>query len=70
MVLIVIFKFQITKEVNIHNNIQKRNIQINSPKNSNILQQETQNYFMKIHHQLFNNQANKLSSLSEIDNII
>ena len=33
VVLTVIFKFQITKEVNIHNNIQKNNIQINYPKN-------------------------------------
>ena len=32
VVLTVIFKFQITKEVNIHNNIQKNNIQIKSPK--------------------------------------
>ena len=31
--LIVIFKFHITKEVNIHNNIKRNNIQINSPKN-------------------------------------
>ena len=28
------------------------------------------NYFKKIHHQLFNNQSNELSSSSEIDNII
>ena len=35
VVLTVILKFQITKEVNIHNNIQKKKkkIQINSPKN-------------------------------------
>ena len=28
------------------------------------------NYFNKIHHQLFNNQSIKLSSSSEIDNVI
>ena len=36
VVLTVIFKFKIPKEVNIHNNIQKNNIQINSLKASNI----------------------------------
>ena len=31
---------------------------------------KSKNYFGKIHHQLFNNQSVKLSSSSEIDNII
>ena len=34
------------------------------------LQQQNKNYFKKIHHQLFNNQSNELSSSSGTDNII
>ena len=35
-----------------------------------LLQQQNKNYFKKIHHHLFNKQPTKLSSSSEIDNII
>ena len=60
----------------IHNNIEKIISKI-FQKSSNIfchikilLQQWNKNYFKKIHHHLFNNQSLKLTSLSEIDNII
>ena len=76
----VIFKFQITKEVEIHNNIQKI-ISKFIKKTSNFFcqikilsQQYNKNYFIIkiiiIHRHLFNNQSLELSSLSEIDNII
>ena len=35
-----------------------------------LLQQQNKNYFKKIHHHLFNKQPTKLSSSSEINNII
>ena len=77
MVLTVIFKFQITKKVKIHNNIQKIMFKYIHQKSSNIFchikffySNKIKNYFKKIHHHLLSNQSIELSSLSDIDNII
>ena len=77
VVLTVIFKFQITKEINIENNIRKI-IFKKSSKKSLILfallkffyNNKTKIYLQKNHHQLFNNQSIELSSSSETDNTI
>ena len=64
-------RFQITREVNIHNNIQKIIFKLIFQNTSNIfchiknlLQQWNKNYFKEIHHQLFSNQSIELSSSS------
>ena len=70
VVLTVIFTFQITKEVNIHNNIKKIYSNKVSKKPFFIISKFFYNNKMKIHHQLFNNQLTELSSSSKIGNII
>ena len=77
VVLTVIFKFQITKEINIQNNIRKIIFKKSSKKPLILFavlkffyNHKTKIYFQKNHHQLFNNQSIELSSSSETENTI
>ena len=77
MVLTIIFKFQINKEINIHSNIKKKLYSKKFFKKpliffaiSKFFYNNTKNYFKKIHHQPFIIQSSKLSSSSEIDKIV